>query len=123
MGFMRGNCGFQESTFSIERHGLRAHQPMIQPNASSCSSQATIDFSAGFPDPWNMSFTEVKVPSEHVQDGKQYGAEVVMSHVYSKNKTDKFVSVPAAVCGCSTDFTVSHTFFFSLTDWQCRRVP
>jgi hypothetical protein len=65
---------------------LRAYQP------KSCDSQPNIDFSRGFPDPWHLSFTDISVPSQHVQEGKRYDAEVVLSHVYSKNRPNKLVS-------------------------------
>jgi hypothetical protein len=91
MSFKRGNCGYQNLTFTIARHALRANQALVRPKDTICSTEATIDFSQGFPDDWNLKFTDIKVPSEHVQDGKQYDAEVILSHVYSKNKTDKFV--------------------------------
>jgi hypothetical protein len=65
---------------------LRAYQP------HGCGSWPNIDFSRGFPDPWHLAFTDISVPSQHVQDGKRYDAEVVLSHVYSKDKDNKLVS-------------------------------
>jgi hypothetical protein len=86
---------------------------LVRPNDTICSADATIDFSAGFPDDWNLKFTDIKVPSEHVQDGKQYDAEVILSHVYSKNKTDKFVSARRSfVCTMKHPLTSAPIIWF-----------
>ena len=42
-------------------------------------------------DPWLLAFTDITVPSLHRQDGRQYDGEVILSHVYSQNKSDKRV--------------------------------
>jgi hypothetical protein len=112
MNFETGSCEVHKMDFQILPHGkksisligtccdwiltqplsfyapvvLRAYQP------ESCGAQPNIDFSRGFPDPWYLSFTDISVPSQHVQGGKRYAAEVVLSHVYSKDKSDKYVS-------------------------------
>jgi hypothetical protein len=115
MNFVTGNCHVEQVDFEILPHGkckqrgshvyitfcllvlyvshsmifflvLRAYQP------HGCGSLPNIDFSRGFPDPWHLAFTDISVPSQHVQGGKRYDAEVVLSHVYSKEKDNKLVS-------------------------------
>lgn len=85
MHFQPGNCIFEEMTFSILPHVLRAHQP------PSCGHAPNIDFSWGFPNPWILTHTDVVLPSLHSQDGRQYDGEIVLSHVYSEDKADKRV--------------------------------
>jgi hypothetical protein len=96
MAFTAGDCArfFLDMNFILERHVLRAFQPFLTNGSSLCQEPANIDFSMGFPDPWHLVFTDIKVPSEHTQDGKQYDAEVILSHEYSyKRKEGRFVSV------------------------------
>ena len=94
MVFKDGNCArFTQMNFTVERHGVRAMQPLLPDGNSICSDPSNIDFSMGFPDPWHLLFTDIKVPSEHVLEGKRYDAEVVLSHEYShKGKNESFVS-------------------------------
>jgi hypothetical protein len=79
-------------SFTIERHSLRTYQPLDWDGNSIYQYAANIDFSMGFPDPWHLLFTDVKVPSEHTQDGKGYDAEIVLVHEYSnKEQNEKLV--------------------------------
>jgi hypothetical protein len=72
-------------------------------------SPSNIGFSQGFPDQWHLTYTDIKVPSEHMQDGKRYDAEVVLSHEDShKEKKDKYGSVPTLPQGVSS-LIPSHT--------------
>lgn len=89
---LTGSCAFQDMSFSIERHSLRAYQPMLADGTIDCAVPSSIDFSMGFPNPWNLVFTDVKVPSEHTQDGFRYDAEIQLSHIYSDNIVDRLVS-------------------------------
>ena len=73
--------------FQILPHVLRTYQPNRCPGR-----QPNIDFSMGFPYPWLLKFTDITIPSHHTQDGKRFDAEVVLSHVYSKNNPKKMVS-------------------------------
>lgn len=58
-------------------HVLRVEWPL------SCGTVTPqIDFSRGFPDPWNMRFMDISVPSQHTMDGKRYPAEITLSHTY-----------------------------------------
>jgi len=93
MAFKTGDCArFLDMQFTLDRHALRAFQPLFANGTSMCQSPSNIDFSMGFPDPWHLTFTDVKVPSEHMQDGKRYDAEVVLSHEYSEKKNvDRYV--------------------------------
>ena len=86
-----GTCELRKMSFSIEQHALRAYQPMLADGTIDCTEPSTIDFSMGFPNPWNLVFTDIKVPSEHTQDGKRYDAEVQLAHIYSVDKEDKLV--------------------------------
>jgi hypothetical protein len=45
-----------------------------------------IDFSKGFSKWWFLSHMDLKVPSEHVQEGKRYSAEVQLNHFYSASR-------------------------------------
>jgi hypothetical protein len=72
--------------FQILPHVLRAYQPNKCPGR-----QPNIDFSMGFPYPWLLKFTDITIPSHHTQDGKRYDAEVVLTHVYSRNNPKKMV--------------------------------
>jgi hypothetical protein len=82
--------------FQILPHVLRTYQPNRCPGR-----QPNIDFSMGFPYPWLLKFTDITIPSHHTQDGKRYDAEVVMTHVYSKNNPKKMVSIGARRFVCS----------------------
>ena len=82
-----GQCSLAKFDFQILPHVLRAYLPAKCPG-----EWPWIDFSMGFPDPWQLRFTDISVPSQHVQDGVRYDAEVVLSHVYSKNNPKKLVS-------------------------------
>jgi hypothetical protein len=88
----RGTCGFGNMRFTLERHGLRAYQPLDENGESTCRIPANIDYSMGFPDRWHLVHTDIKVPSEHMQDGKRYDAEVQLHHIYSKNREHRLVS-------------------------------
>lgn len=84
-----GQCSLTNFDFQILPHVLRAYLP------NKCPGEwPWIDFSMGFPDPWQLRFTDISIPSQHVQDGVRYDAEVVLSHVYSKNNPKKLVSPP-----------------------------
>lgn len=42
-----------------------------------------LDYSKGFSKWWYLSHIDLKVPSEHYQDGKRYDAEIQIQHFYS----------------------------------------
>jgi hypothetical protein len=79
MRYWAGECDFQDMQFVILPHVLRAYQPVEK-----CPGefQPQIDFSKGYPVPWQLAFTDVSVPSHHTIDGVGYDAEVVLSHYY-----------------------------------------
>jgi hypothetical protein len=95
MKYEDGSCTWgqlvDKQAFTIERHALKITQPLeITPKVTRLDCPATdarrfgrIDFSKGFHDWWFLSHIDFKVPSEHIQDGKQYSAEVQMAHFYS----------------------------------------
>mmetsp|Transcript_53447 Transcript_53447/g.130116 ORF Transcript_53447/g.130116 Transcript_53447/m.130116 type:complete len:611 (+) Transcript_53447:376-2208(+) len=92
----------QANAFTIERHALRISQPIevyrdfdndldgvadgvrLMCRVPGRGSRfGRIDFSKGFSDWWHLSHIDLKVPSEHVQEGKRYDAEFQLAHFYS----------------------------------------
>lgn len=88
--------------FTIERHALRISQPIevyddwtndidgvVDGVRLKCripgkgSRFGRIDFSKGFSDWWHLSHIDLHVPSEHIQQGKRYDAEIQLYHFYS----------------------------------------
>jgi hypothetical protein len=118
-----GQCHVDDMKFQILPHVLRTYQPNRCPG-----QQPNIDFSMGFPYPWLLKFTDITIPSHHMQDGKRYDAEVVLTHAYSKNNPKKMVrsdnqleaNVVVLLLGSSTILTLL-PFSFSATrlgTWQ-----
>lgn len=92
MEFHDGSCSFdnlvQKDTFSIERHALRSGQPITR-NAQGeyvldCPGGrwAQLDYARGFPQWWLLSHWDLKLPSEHVQNGKRYDGEIQLHQFY-----------------------------------------
>jgi hypothetical protein len=83
-------------SFEINRHALQIHTPIRSDGDVDCVNNANerkypkLDYSKGFPDWWWLSRTDISVPSQHVQEGKRYAAEVTLAHFYEidhyKNK-------------------------------------
>jgi hypothetical protein len=88
--------------FTIERHALRISQPIetfdnieddndglvdgvrLKCRISGRGSRfGRIDFSKGFSEWWYLSHIDVRVPSEHTQEGVRYDAEIQLAHFYS----------------------------------------
>lgn len=90
MQFKDGTCDWEdvEDQFVITRHGLQHKIPVKSNGDIGCKANngerrwPKLDYSKGFQDWWFLSQTELSVPSEHVQHGKRYAAEVVLSHFY-----------------------------------------
>lgn len=82
--------------FKIQRHALSIDIPMLPNGDIDCVTPdglrqfPRLDYSKGFPDWFWMDSTEIMMPSNHVQEGKRYAAEVVLQHFYEidhyKNK-------------------------------------
>jgi hypothetical protein len=78
----------ERNNFQIRRHSLQILQPVNEDGELQClrndgrNSFPRLDYSKGFPDWWHLSHTEITVPSEHFQEGKQYDAEVHLAHFY-----------------------------------------
>lgn len=87
MTIVRGTCPFEEYRFEILPHVLRVYHK----GEDTCGVDPNIDFSMGFPNPWMLSFTDVSVPSQHTQNGRRYDAELVLSHVYSRDVEDRLI--------------------------------
>eukprot|EP00934_Nitzschia_sp_Nitz4_P000422 Nitzschia sp. Nitz4//scaffold21_size171442//123870//126940//NITZ4_002181-RA/size171442-augustus-gene-0.206-mRNA-1//-1//CDS//3329542471//422//frame0 len=81
----------EENNFRIRRHALQVLEPVDEngnlrcDNGNGKSAFPRLDYSKGFPNWWHLSHTEVTVPSEHFQEGKQYAAEVHLAHFYEIN--------------------------------------
>lgn len=77
-----------QGQFEIGRNALMIHTPIRSNGDIDCVNEAgerkfpKLDYSKGFPDWWYLSRTDITVPSEHVQHGKRYAAEVKLSHFY-----------------------------------------
>lgn len=77
-----------DGQFEIGRNALMLHTPLTSGGDIDCVNQEgerkfpKLDYSKGFPDWWYLSRTDIVVPSEHVQHGKRYAAEVKLSHFY-----------------------------------------
>lgn len=94
---IKGTCRWDDMNFTILPHVLRAYQPDF------CEIHPAIDFSWGFPKFWLLKFTDFVVPSHHTQEGKQFPAEVILSHVYSRNCYDKEIANVAILLEKGTD--------------------
>ena len=96
--YMDGSCVWEDmaNQFEIGRSSLTMHMPLRTNGDIDCvdiegeRKFPKLDYSKGFPDWWYLSQTDISVPSEHVQHGKRYAAEVKLSHFYEidhyKNK-------------------------------------
>jgi hypothetical protein len=90
MNFEDGTCKWDDigGHFEINRHALQIYTPMRDDGDIDCSNASgerkypRLDYSKGFPNWWHLDRTDIKVPSEHTQQGKQYAAEVSLSHFY-----------------------------------------
>jgi len=82
--------------FHINRNGLSITTPLTDDDDIDCVDDIgqrkfpKLDYSKGFPDWWYLDRIDISVPSEHVQHGQRYAAEVKLSHFYEidmyKNK-------------------------------------
>jgi hypothetical protein len=95
MRYWAGECDFADMRFAVMPHTLRVYRPV-----GNCAGryQPQLDFSRGFPAPWRYAFTDISVPSQHTIEGKQFAAEVIMSHAYSARKENKLVSFFVNLC-------------------------
>lgn len=93
--------------FTIERHALKVTQPVEVFNGThrlNCPRSGgrrwgRIDFSKGFSEWWFLSHMDIKVPSEHLQEGKQYSGEIQLAHFYS---------VPGEIAGVDNEVRDTH---------------
>jgi Eukaryotic-type carbonic anhydrase len=114
-------CSFDQlqaqNGFRIERHALQIVQPIVL-NATgqyvlNCQqkgkSWGRIDFSRGFTAWWYLSHIDLHVPSENLQEGKRYDAELQMYHFYSKSGEE--AGVDNEVCVCCAFCCISYSSF------------
>lgn len=102
MKYEDGSCDWEQlhNSFTIERHSLKLAQPIefgtgygedadfgfridCEDPLGRGRRFARIDFSWGFNYWWFLSHIDLKIPSEHTQNGKRYSAEVQMAHFFS----------------------------------------
>lgn len=99
MKYEDGTCNWEhvKDQFSIERHALQYKIPLRSDGEIGCQAPngerrfPRLDYSKGFNDWWFLSQTEISTPSEHVQQGKRYAAEVTLSHFYEFDSDWKHV--------------------------------
>ena len=104
MQYRGDSCDFDDmrDSFTIERHALQIHTPTYPNGVIRCEDQngrryPRIDYSKGFPDWWYMARTDVSMPSQHTQDGRQYAAEITLAHFYEVDHFKNHVSTSALV--------------------------
>lgn len=90
MQYRDDSCSWEdmEDQFEIERHSLKINIP-VRPNGDiDCVREdgqrrfPRLDYSKGFPDWWWMDHMSITTPSNHIQEGTQYAAEVILAHFY-----------------------------------------
>ena len=89
MPYRPDTCKWEDmqDQFTIERHALQIHTPQLPNGDIDCLSWGKrryprVDYSKGFPDWWQLQRTDVMVPSQHIQEGVRYAAEVTLAHFY-----------------------------------------
>lgn len=105
-----------KTQLTIERHALQIHVPQLPNGDIDCfrwdkRRYPRIDYSKGFPDWWWMQRTDIHVPSNHVQEGTRYAAEVVLAHFYEIKHTKNQVRFsPESIFKAFTSLTVFFQF-------------
>jgi len=106
MAYYDGSCTWEditnnklgaehENNFFIRRHALQVMMPLDTKGNLKCTPGERIgdnpgplfpklDYSKGFPEYWFLSHLESKTPSEWVQEGVKYDAEITMSQFYER---------------------------------------
>ena len=97
MQYESGTCTWdhlvEANAFTVERHTLRIAQPIEKDGNKyilNCLTQgrgrlfSRLDMSGGFSSWWWLNHIEIKVPSEHTQEGRRYDGEVHLGHIYSR---------------------------------------
>lgn len=101
MPYLDDTCTWDDmkSQFTIERHALQIHTPQLPNGDINCVDgnnrrrYPRLDYSKGFPDWWWLQRTDVHVPSNHIQEGTRYAAEVVLAHFYEINHVKNQVKI------------------------------
>lgn len=96
MQYESGTCDWEHfkaaNAATVERHALRISQPLEKFEGTwrvNCLKQgrgrlfSRLDMSGGYSQWWRLNHIEIHTPSEHLQEGKRYDAEVQMGHFYS----------------------------------------
>jgi hypothetical protein len=111
MRYWAGECDFNDMRFQVLPHVLRAYQPVAK-----CSGvfQPQLDYSKGFPSPWQLAFTDISVPSHHTINGVGFDGEIVLSHYYGD------VDLPDRLVRYSESSQHSPTHQSSIPDRQRR---
>jgi len=96
MKYDDSSCSWEDlekDSFTIERHTLKLSQPVeysdkikagyrLDCEGSRGRRFGRIDFSWGFNAWFYLNFMDIKIPSEHTQNGKRYTAEVQHAHFF-----------------------------------------
>lgn len=100
-------CSFDDlkGNFEIDRFALQLNIPQTENGEIACEEGGQrmyprLDYSKGFPHWWHMQRLDIVVPSNHVQEGIQYAAEVVLAHFYEVEHYKNQVRIGLVVrCG------------------------
>ncbi|KAG7372545.1 Eukaryotic-type carbonic anhydrase [Nitzschia inconspicua] len=134
-------CTFDQledaEAFTIERHALRISQPIetydnIEDDTDGVpdgvrlmcripgrgSRFGRIDFSKGFSDWWHLSHTDIRVPSEHTQEGRRYDAEIQLAHFYSIPWWNEMATVSIFLDGSSPNNPVYRYLDKVICQWR-----
>jgi len=99
MQYESGTCTWEHfkaaNAATVERHALRISQPLEKYQGDwrvNCLTQgrgrlfSRLDMSGGFSQWWRLNHVEIHTPSEHLQEGRRYDAEVQLGHFYTAPK-------------------------------------
>lgn len=77
-----------------------------------------IDYSKGFSDWWYLSHIDVRIPSEHTQEGRRYDAEIQLAHFYSIPWWNEMGTVSILVDGSSDRAPINRMFDKVICQWR-----
>jgi hypothetical protein len=107
MSYRDDSCSWDDmkDQFTIERHALQIHTPQMSNGDIDCFTDnkrryPRLDYSKGFPDYWWLQRTDITMPSQHLQEGVRYAAEVTLAHFYEKDHVKNQVRQTEATTEC-----------------------
>jgi hypothetical protein len=104
---------------SIERHALQISIPQLDTGEIDCLEMGLrkyprLDYSKGFPDFFWLQRIDISVPSQHIQEGIQYAAEVSLNHFYEiaheKNQVRALSTIFLRYCGARLHTHLRYSF-------------